>query len=93
MGTNLMGELVANNGTFILNTPNYTAGDINIDAIVVLEDTIFDVIYIGDGEEVKSTYISDASSIVRAGAIITPLGDVQFTGVALVSGSVALVLG
>ncbi len=86
-----MGELVANNGTFIVNT---YGDDINktIDAIVVLEDTIFEAIYI-DNTPVTSDYISDTSKAIKAGAIITPLGDVQFGGVNLVSGSVALVLG
>lgn len=90
MGTNLLGEIAANNGTFILNS------DINltktIDAIVVLEDTIFQTIGV-NGSDVKSTYIADVSIAVRAGAIITPVGDAQFSGVTLTSGSVALVLG
>jgi hypothetical protein len=90
MATNLMGELVANNGTFILNnTTEYTA---SIDAIVVLEDTVFNAVKIA-GVDVKSSYIATPATAVKAGAIITPTADLQFSGVDLTSGSVALVLG
>ena len=86
-----MGELVANNGTFILN--NTTIATKTIDAIVVLEDTIFEYINI-DAENVTADYIAEMPySIVKAGAIITPINDLQFTEVNLQSGSVALVLG
>jgi hypothetical protein len=89
MGTNLMGELVANNGTFILNSDiNLTK---NIDAIVVLEDTIFQSISV-NGSDVKSTYLADPAIAIKAGAIITPINDLTFTGVRIDSGSVALVL-
>ena len=90
MATNLMGELVANNGTFILNnTTEYTA---SIDAIVVLEDTVFNAVKIA-GVDVKSSYIATPATAVKAGAIITPTADQKFSGVDLTSGSVALVLG
>ena len=90
MATNLMGELVANNGTFILNnTTEYTA---TIDAIVVLEDTVFNAVKIA-GVDVKSSYIATPATAVKAGAIITPTADQKFSGVDLTSGSVALVLG
>jgi hypothetical protein len=90
MGTNLMGELVANNGSFIVNgTPEVNK---TIDAIVVLEDTIFTTIKINN-TNVTAEYIQNAAIPVRAGAIITPINDFQFSGVKLVSGSVALVLG
>jgi hypothetical protein len=91
MGTNLMGELVANNGTFIVNNTEQVEGKF-IDAIVVLEDTIFAEIFIGE-PDVLSQYISNPSIAIKAGAIITPLNDLQFTSLTLVSGSVALVLG
>lgn len=90
MGTNLMGELVANLGTYILN--NTTATNKTIDAIVVLEDTVFSSIRVA-GSDVKSTYLADATKVIKAGAIITPIDDVQFSGLTLTSGSVALVLG
>jgi hypothetical protein len=90
MATNLMGELVANNGTFILNnTTEYTA---SIDAIVVLEDTVFNAVKIA-GVDVKSSYIATPATAVKAGAILTPTADQKFSGVDLTSGSVALVLG
>lgn len=89
MATNLMGELVANNGTFILNnTTEYTG---NIDAIVVLEDTVFNKIEI-EGTVVNDDYISKPTTAVKAGAILTPTADQKFSGVVLTSGSVALVL-
>ena len=89
MATNLMGELVANNGTFILNnTTEYTG---SIDAIVVLEDTVFNAVKIA-GVDVKSSYIGTPATAVKAGAIITPTADQKFSGVDLTSGSVALVL-
>jgi hypothetical protein len=90
MATNLMGELVANNGTFILNnTTEYTG---SIDAIVVLEDTVFNAVKIA-GVDVKTSYIGTPATAVKAGAIITPTADQKFSGVDLTSGSVALVLG
>lgn len=89
MATNLMGELVANNGTFILNnTTEYTG---SIDAIVVLEDTVFNAVKIA-GVDVKSSYIGTPATAVKAGAILTPTADQKFSGVKLTSGSVALVL-
>jgi hypothetical protein len=89
MATNLMGELVANNGTFILNnTTEYTG---SIDAIVVLEDTVFNAVKIA-GVDVKSSYIGTPATAVKAGAILTPTADQKFSGVDLTSGSVALVL-
>lgn len=89
MATNLMGELVANNGTFILNNTNEYTG--NIDAIVVLEDTVFNAVKIA-GVDVKSSYIGTPATAVKAGAILTPTADQKFSGVDLTSGSVALVL-
>lgn len=86
-----MGELVANNGTLIVNSTDegFTR---TIDAIVVLEDTIFGEIYI-DRNNVLSDYVSNPLIAVKAGAIITPINDLQFSLVNLISGSVALVLG
>lgn len=89
MATNLMGELVANNGTFILN--NTIEKTASIDAIVVLEDTVFNAVKIA-GVDVKSSYIGTPATAVKAGAILTPTADQKFSGVKLTSGSVALVL-
>lgn len=85
-----MGELVANKGTFILN--NTTEKTVTIDAIVVLEDTVFNLVKIA-GTDVKSDYIGTPGTAVKAGAILTPKSALQFSGVKLTSGSVALVLG
>jgi hypothetical protein len=90
MGTNLMGELVADMGTYIAN--NTTEVTRTIEAIVVLQDTIFTSIKVA-GTDVKSTYIAAPGTAVKAGAIITPINNLQFSGVQLASGSVALVLG
>lgn len=90
MSTNLMGELVANKGTFILNNTNEFTGV--IDAIVVLQDTVFNAVKIA-GTDVKADYIGTPATAVKAGAILTPKSDLKFSGVVLTSGSVALVLG
>ena len=84
-----MGELVANSGTFILN--NTTEKTAVIDMIVVLEDTVFNLVKIA-GVDVKSIYIGTPATAVKAGAILTPKNNLQFSGVKLTSGSVALVL-
>lgn len=86
----LLGELVANRGTFILNDTNEKTGI--FDAIVVLEDTVFNTIKIA-GVDKKSDYIAAPATAVKAGAIITPTGVLQFSAVDLTSGSVALVRG
>ena len=86
----LLGELVANKGTFILNNTDEKTGV--FDAIVVLEDTVFNAIKIA-GVDVKSSYIAATGTAVKAGAIITPTGTQTFSAVDLTSGSVALVRG
>ena len=85
-----MGELVADMGTYIAN--NTTEVTKTIDAIVCLEDTIFTSIKVA-GTDVKSTYIAATGTAIKAGSIITPINNLQFSGVKLASGSVALVLG
>lgn len=90
MSTNLMGELVANKGTFILNNTTEFTGV--IDAIVVLEDTVFNAVKVS-GTDVKNQYIGTPATAVKAGAILTPKSDAKFSGVDLISGSVAIVLG
>lgn len=81
--------LIAKKGTFVLN--NTTEKTVNINAIVVLEDTVFSSIKIA-GVDVKSTYIATPATAVKAGAIIRPTNAQQFSGVKLTSGSVILVL-
>jgi len=90
MSSNLIGELVGNMGTFVVNTTIEVTK--NIDAIVILEESIFTSIKI-NGVDAKNEYIQDATLAVKAGAIITPINNLQFSGVQLTSGSVVLVLG
>ena len=85
-----MGELVADMGTYIAN--NTTEVTKTIEAIVCLEDTIFTSIKVA-GVDVKATYIAATGTAIKAGSIITPINNLQFSGVKLASGSVALVLG
>jgi len=79
----------ASQGTFIVN--NTDSVTVLHDAIVVLEDTVFDIIDI-DGEDAMGEYIQDSSVAVKAGAIIRPKDAKKFSKVALTSGSVCLVL-
>ena len=81
--------LIANQGSFILNTTAETTKTIN--AIVVLEDTIFNLIKIA-GVDVKASYISAPGTAVKAGAIIRATNAQQFSGVRVSSGSVLLIL-
>ena len=81
--------LIAKKGTFVLN--NTTEKTVTINAIVVLEDTIFNLIKIA-GVDVKASYIGTPGTAVKAGAIIRPTNAQQFSGVKLTSGSVILVL-
>jgi hypothetical protein len=82
-------KMVASKGVFICN--NTTEKTATISAIYVLEDTVFSAIKVG-GSDAKSTYIGTTATAVKAGAYITGQG-VNFSGVTLTSGSVALILG
>jgi hypothetical protein len=81
--------LIAKKGTFVLN--NTTEKTVNVNAIVVLEDTVFNLIKIAGGD-VKSAYIAAPGTAVKAGAIIRATKAAQFSGVKLTSGSVLLIL-
>ena len=81
--------LIANQGTFVVN--NTTAKTVTINAIVVLEDTVFNSIKI-DNHDVTSTYIAAPGTAVKAGAIIRAINAKQFSGLKLTSGSVLLIL-
>ena len=81
--------LIANQGTFVVN--NTAEKTVTINAIVALEDTVFNAIKIG-GTDVKSSYIAAPSTAVKAGTIIRAVNAKQFSGVKLTSGSVILVL-
>ena len=81
--------LIANQGSFVLN--NTVAKTTTINAIVVLEDTVFSAIRIA-GTDVKATYIAAPGTAVKAGTIIRAVNALQFSGVTLTSGSVLLIL-
>ena len=81
--------LIANQGSFVLN--NTVAKTATINAIAVLEDTVFSAIRIA-GTDVKATYIGTPATAVKAGAIIRATNAQQFSGVTLTSGSVLLIL-
>ena len=81
--------LIANQGSFVLN--NTTEKTATINAIAVLEDTVFTSIKIA-GSDVKATYIGTPATAVKAGAIIRATNAQQFSGVTLTSGSVLLIL-
>ena len=81
--------LIANQGTFVVN--NTAEKTITINAIVVLEDTVFNAIKIA-GSDVKSTYIAAPGTAVKAGTIIRAINAQQFSGVKLTSGSVLIIL-
>ena len=93
---NSYGEiLTARGGSYILNdTSNWTG---TAYAIVALEDTVFDEIYVTDSNgistEVLADHVADKGIGVKAGAIITPMDiAIPFSEVILASGSVILVL-
>ena len=81
--------LIGNQGTFVLN--NTTEKTATINAIVVLEDTVFNTIKIA-GVDAKATYIGTPATAVKAGAVIRATNAQKFSGVKLTSGSVTLVL-
>jgi hypothetical protein len=86
---NSQSVLSAAQGTYIVN--NTTEKTVDHDAIVVLEDTVFDRIKVA-GSTVTSTYIAATGTAIKAGAIIRPLNGAKFSAVKLTSGSVILVL-
>ena len=81
--------LIANQGSFVVN--NTAEKTVTINAIVVLEDTVFNAIKIA-GSDVKSTYIAAPGTAVKAGTIIRAINAQQFSGVKLTSGSVLIIL-
>lgn len=81
--------LIANQGTFVVN--DTVEKTVTINAIVALEDTVFSAIKIA-GSDVKSTYIAEPATAVKAGTIIRAVSAQQFSGVTLTSGSVLLIL-
>ena len=82
-------KLVASKGVFIVN--NTTEKTATIAGVLVLEDTVISSLKVS-GSDVKSSYIAATGTAIKAGAYITGQG-VNFSGITLTSGSVALVLG
>ena len=82
-------KLVASKGVFIVN--NTTERTATIAGVFVLEDTVISSLKVA-GSDVKSSYIAATGTAVKAGAYITGIG-VNFSGITLTSGSVALILG
>jgi hypothetical protein len=80
--------LHALNGTKIVN--DTTEVTQKFDAIVILENTVFTSIKVA-GVDVKGTYITTPATAVKAGAIIRPIANAQFSGVKLASGSIMIV--
>jgi len=84
-----MSNLETTAGTFIVN--DTVEKTIDFQAIVALEDTIFTSIKIS-GSDVKDNYISNSAAAIKAGSIINPALGVNFSGIQLTSGSVAIIL-
>ena len=88
MATDMMGELVASQGTYLLNK-QASITDRLFDKVIILEDSVItglrtDSTYIGD-------YIADNEIPLKTGAFLTPLNGEVFNGINLVSGSVLLI--
>lgn len=85
----LLGELVGNKGVYVLNDTDTWTGNAN--AVVVLEDTVFDTLS-DSGGNIKSNYISATGTAVKAGCLITPFKTYNWTTIKLTSGSISIVL-
>lgn len=90
------GIMTAAQGTYIVNNTAEVVK--NAAAIYVLEDTVFSRIEVNNdtGTDAKADYIQTAATAVKAGALLTPIGeasDLRFSAVTLTSGSVVLILG
>ena len=83
-------KLVANNGVYIVNDTTEAAKV--IDGVFILEDTVIATLKVG-GTDALSSYVSTPATAVKADAYIRTLDGVQFSGITLTSGSVALILG
>jgi hypothetical protein len=83
-------KLVANKGVYIVNDTDEATKV--IDGVFVLEDTVIATLKVG-GVDALSSYVSTPATAVKAGAYIRPLDGVQFSGITLTSGSVALIIG
>ena len=97
MSTNLLGELAADQGTFVLNgedaTFNMSADGLKGDKIIFTgSSNIVHLKYTLDGANVVDEYVLNPSSNVTNGTIIAPKGDKQFASVSI-NGNAYLILG
>jgi hypothetical protein len=78
-------------GTIVINdTTAYTAKPVY--AVYVVEDTVFNVLTDGDGND-KTDYITTPATAVKAGVLITPFDKQKpFVNIDLTSGSVVAIL-
>lgn len=86
MSSNLLGELVANNGTYFLFTDGYIG---NIDQIIVRSDNTAPIkirIYVGNNEDVTATYLQGGTNAnLSNGLRITPKNNDVFTRVQIIN--------
>jgi hypothetical protein len=80
--------LHALNGSKVVN--DTTEVTQKFDAIVTLEDTVFTSIKVA-GVDVKANHITTPATAVKAGVILRPFNNGQFSGVKLISGSILIV--
>jgi hypothetical protein len=79
MSSNLMGELVANNGTYFLSSGTYTG---NIDQVIVRGNGINGIaIYINEVEVTLDYLYNGDETLLPDGLRITPKGDAVFTSI------------
>jgi len=86
------GRLIAQNGTYVVNdTAEYVA---NAEGYYMAEDTVIARIEVNGvtGTDAKGDYISTAATAVKAGVLLTPIGDDYFSAITLTSGSVTVIL-
>ena len=86
-----IGFISASNGVYVVN--DNTESTKRCRGFEVLEDTVITSIKVnGDAANVVADYISTPATALKAGTLITPLGDDHFSGVTLSSGSIAQIL-
>lgn len=98
MSTNLLGELAANQGTFIMNKDgavyDYTVRGLKVDKILILSDTKITILQTTyEGDNVIDNYVSDSNIFMKAGGIITPRDGEQFEYIQMQTGCICLILG
>lgn len=98
MGTNLLGELAADQGTFILNgeesTFNMSSDGLKVDKIIFTQGSsnIIHLKYTLDGPNVADEYLFNPTGTITNGTIIAPKGNKQFESVSI-NGNAYLILG